>query len=89
MNKIYHWLVILCLLVSAGISQAQLDTDQPDGNNKPDAEQASQQQVPEKIEQDDNEQDSAKPPVPSRRSDSFVPSEEISEDLSVSFPVDI
>lgn len=71
-------LLILLILSLAGVVIAQ--SDQP-------VQQGAEQQQPEKAEQVKKTEPRQQPAADV--SDTFIPSEEISEDLAVSFPVDI
>lgn len=65
---------------------------QQEEESAPVTEESRQQKAEEPAEQDQEtsaEDKEAEVTEPRRGSDRFVPSEEISEDLSVSFPVDI
>jgi len=89
-----HLLVLLAVICLAnpgllfGQEQTQQqETDAEQSESNPETEQNSNeqsQQAQEGAQNDEQEQ----PPVTARE-DTFIPSEEISEDAPVSFPVDI
>lgn len=82
-----HWIVIICLALSLGFAMPVLAQEAEEGDQQEAATEQADQQKEESAEADAEKE--KRPSVGRSSSETFVPSEGISEDLSVSFPVDI
>ena len=80
--------IVLCPLISASLTCVYA-APQQDEPGEPAGAANGSEATADTAKQNPSEEEPATPEAESDTSDTFVPSEEISEDLSVSYPVDI
>lgn len=80
--------IVLCLLISVSLTHVYA-APQQDESSEPAGTVKESEAAADNTNQNPSEVKPATPEAESDTPDTFVPTEEISEDLSVSYPVDI